>query len=260
MPSPRPQRRRPRAGSTCSPPTPTRAARSTASCSAGRSSEPNEEFGGYFNFSKDGSAGRRRHAQRRHGRHARRVDRLPGGRRRRGRPSRGRSRPRRQRDRAGHGGRRRSAHGRRRRPRRRGHRHVAAGDCTTASAIVGEPGAPGWFELHTRDYERLARSSTAPCSAGTPTRDERHPRVPLHDPRRGRRSTGRRDGRLRLPGRGRAAAGRSTSHGRCRRQRGPGRRARRHRDRRAGGHALRPPATLADPTGAVFKLQQPPTG
>ena len=45
----------PRSGSTCSPPTPTRAGPSTASSWAGPSTEPNEDFGGYFNFTKDGS-------------------------------------------------------------------------------------------------------------------------------------------------------------------------------------------------------------
>ena len=49
----------------------------------------------------------------------------------------------------------------------RGDRRVAAG---TAQGLrgLGEPGAPCWFELHTRDYEATV-PSTATCSAGTPT-------------------------------------------------------------------------------------------
>ena len=33
--------------------------------------------------------------------------------------------------------------------------------------VIGEPGTPSWFELHTRDYDAARSTSTATCSAGT---------------------------------------------------------------------------------------------
>ena len=51
--------------------------------------------------------------------------------------------------------------------------------------IIGEPGAPAWFELHTRDVRRQPRL----LSRRVPLDDagrERLARVPLHDPRRRR--------------------------------------------------------------------------
>ena len=62
--------------------------------------------------------------------------------------------------------------------------------------LIGEPGAPAWFELHTRTTTRPSPFYRDVFGWDTHT-DERHARVPLHDARRGRRPGGRDHGRRR---------------------------------------------------------------
>ena len=88
--------------------------------------------------------------------------------------------------------------------RRRGrHRHLAARRCTRASASSAEPGTPGWFELHTRDYD--ARGALLPrrVPVGHPQRWATRPSSATRPWARAR-PAGRHHGRQRLPARGRA--------------------------------------------------------
>ena len=116
------------------------------------SSEPNEDFGGYFNFTKDGSLVAGGMKQRRHGRRPRLLDRLPGGRQRRG--DRGRRHgPRRGRDRAAPWTSPTWAAWPSSPTPAAPPSGCGSPAPTRASACIAEPGAPAWFELHTRDYD-----------------------------------------------------------------------------------------------------------
>ena len=53
-------------------------------------------------------------------------------------------------------------------------------------AVLGEPGTPNWFELHTSAYDASRGLLPQRLRLGHP-HDGRRPRVPLHDARRGRR-------------------------------------------------------------------------
>ena len=146
--------------------------------------EPSEEFGGYFNFTKDGVqvAGC--------------MARQPGmdmpdvwsiylatddarKHRRRGRGQR------RQGHRRRHARRRARHHGRHRGLRRCCDRAMAARPAQGLRSLR-RAGTPGWFELHTRDYD-AAVSFYRDVFRWDAHVDERHARVPLHDARRGRR-------------------------------------------------------------------------
>ena len=90
--------------------------------------------------------------------------------------------------------------------------------------LAAEPGAPAWHELHTKDYARCREVLPGRVRLGHRCY-ERHPGLPLHHARRGRRRQSRDHGRLRLPA-GRGAlqlAGLLCRPGR-RRHRGEGRR------------------------------------
>ena len=121
--------------------------------------------------------------------------------------------------------------------------------------IFDEPSTPGWFELHTRDYDASV-AFYRDVFGGTRTRAQRHARVPLHDTRRRRRPARRHHGRRRVPARRSCRrAGRSTSASTT-----PTRRWRRIVD--LGGTVVEPAqdtpygrlATATDSTGARFKL------
>ena len=142
----------PPAGSTCSPPIPTRAGRSTASCSAGRprSRTPSSAA---TSTSQGRRPGRGRHAQRRVVGHARRVVGVPRDATTRRRRSTPRPRtaaqvivPAMAVDGSRHDG-------RRDRPRRRARSACGSPALHKGFGIFGEPGTPAWFELHTRDYD-----------------------------------------------------------------------------------------------------------
>ncbi len=96
--------------------------------------------------------------------------------------------------------------------------------------VTGEPGTPAWFELHTRDYDKSVELLPRRLRVGR-AHGERHGRVPVHDPRR-RREPARRDhGRhRRLRGRRPGPLGDLLQGRRRRRCAREGRRARRHGD------------------------------
>ena len=124
--------------------------------------------------------------------------------------------------------------------------------------ILGEPGTPTWFELHTRVYDQSVAVLPRRVRVGHARRG-RHARVPVHDARRGRGPlAGIMDASAFLPA-GIPAAGRSTSAvDRRRRDAWPrssssaARSCSRPRTRRTGASPQ-----AADPTGALFKLRRP---
>ncbi len=113
--------------------------------------------------------------------------------------------------------------------------------------IRNEPNTAGWFELHTRDYDK-AVAFYRDVFGWEPHTAADEDELPLHDPRRGRERARRDHGRLALPGRRRPArAGSSTS-----RSRTPTRRSSRSR-RSAARSSGRPRTrrTAASPPAAT---------
>ena len=118
--------------------------------------------------------------------------------------------------------------------------------------VTGEPGTPAWFELHTRAYDAVRRLLPRRVRVGR-AHGERHPRVPLHDPRRGREPARGDHGRRRSEATTRRLD-RLLRRDRRRRRARAGRGARRDDRSAGGGHAVRPARAAADPTGTRFRL------
>ena len=117
-------------------------------------------------------------------------------------------------------------------------------------------GAPGWFELFTKDFAPTVTWYEQTFGWTTSAR-RRHGRVPVLDARRRRGPASRRDGRQRVPAARRAGAlvGVLPSC-RHRRHRGDGDEARRQGGRAARGHALREAGHLDGPERC--RVQAPP--
>ena len=120
--------------------------------------------------------------------------------------------------------------------------------------VLGEPGTPSWFELHTRDYDATVAFYRDVFEWDTHTASDT-PEFRYTTLGEGDDATSRDHGRQRLPARRRARAlvgllPASTTP--TRRWRGSSSSAGR---RSAGrGHPVRSPGDATDPTGALFKL------
>ena len=152
--------------------------------------DPGADYGGYMNFLPDGDPGRRVHAQRRRGRACPTSGRCTSPSTTPRRPWHRRDRARRPGDGAGDG--RDARSGAWPSSSTSAARSSACGSrvCTGASASLGEPGTPSWFELHTRDYEQVARLLPRRLRVED-ARGGRHARVPLHDRSTAARSSSR---------------------------------------------------------------------